>query len=87
MTRLQFDGSVFELRPGTPEQERALRTLTASPTQPVWLVQRAKLLVTILDGPTVSASVTGLRAGASTRPSPNAAITRNAEPSLNDLQL
>jgi transposase len=53
------------LRPVTPEEERTLRTLAASRTQPIRLVQRAKLLVTMLDDPTVSASVAGRRAGLS----------------------
>ena len=55
----------LELRPVLPDEKRALRTLAASRTQPIRLVQRAKLLVTLLDDPTVSASVAGRRAGLS----------------------
>ncbi len=52
-------------RPVLPDEERALRALAASRTQPIRLVQRAKPLVTLLDEPTVSASVAGRRAGLS----------------------
>lgn len=55
----------LDLRPVTPEEERTLRALAASRTQPVRLVQRAKLLVMMLDDPAVSASVAGRRAGLS----------------------
>jgi transposase len=55
----------LELRPMCPDEERALRTLAASRTQPVRLVQRAKLLVTLLDDPAVGASIAGRRAGLS----------------------
>lgn len=55
----------LNLRPVTPEEERVLRTLAASRTQPFRLVQRANLLVTMLDDPKVSASVAGRRAGLS----------------------
>jgi transposase len=74
----------LDLRPVTAEDERALRTLAASRTKPVRLVQRAKLLVTMLDDPTVSASVAGRRAGLS-GPSGCAWVKRFNEGELDDL--
>jgi transposase len=74
----------LELRRVLPDEERALRTLAASRTQPVRLVQRAKLLVTMLDDPTVSASVAGRRAGLSGQ-SGCAWVKRFNEGGLDDL--
>lgn len=55
----------LELRPVTPEKECSLRTLAVSRTQPVRLVQRGRLLMTMLDDPTVSTSAASSRAGLS----------------------
>jgi hypothetical protein len=53
----------LDLRPITSDEARASRTLAASRTGPVRHVQRAKLLVTMLDDLAVSGSVAGHRAG------------------------
>jgi len=74
----------FDLRPVTREEERALRSLAASRTRPVRLVQRATLPVTMLDDPTVSASVTGRRADL-IGPSGCAWVTRFNAGELDDL--
>lgn len=55
----------LELRPVTPEEERALRKLAASRTAPVRRVQRAKVLVTMLEEPAGGAMAAGRRAGLS----------------------
>jgi hypothetical protein len=41
----------LELRSVTPEEERELRRLAASRTAPARLVERAKILVRLLDEP------------------------------------
>lgn len=74
----------LEPRPVLPDEERALRALAASRTKPVRLVQRAKLLVTMLDVPTVSASGAGRRAGLS-GPSGCAWVKRFNEGGLDEL--
>lgn len=57
----------LELRSVTPEEERELRKLAASRTAPARLVQRAKILVTLLNEPAVGAMEAGRRAGLSGR--------------------
>ncbi|MGC4108693.1 MAG: helix-turn-helix domain-containing protein [Thermomicrobiales bacterium] len=75
----------LDLRSATPEEERVVLTLAASRTQPVRLVQRAKLLVMLLDDPAVSASVAGRRAGLS-GPSGCAWVKRFNDGGLGDLR-
>lgn len=53
----------LELRSVTSEEEQRLRKLAASRTAPARLVQRAKVLVTMLDEPEVGAMEVGRRAG------------------------
>jgi transposase len=53
----------LELRSVTVEEERELRKLAASRTAPARLVQRAKVLVTMLDEPALGAMEAGRRAG------------------------
>ena len=53
----------LELRSVTGEEERELRKLAGSRTAPARLVQRAKVLVTLLDEPEVGAMEAGRRAG------------------------
>lgn len=49
----------LELRSLTPKEERELRKLAASRTAPARLVQRAKILVTMLDEPETGAMEAG----------------------------
>ncbi|MCC6446699.1 MAG: helix-turn-helix domain containing protein [Armatimonadetes bacterium] len=49
----------LKLRTVTPDEERALRRLAASHTQGHALVQRAQLLVALLDDPTLTATAAG----------------------------
>jgi hypothetical protein len=49
----------LELRSVTPEEERKLRRLAGSRTEPARLVQRAKILVTMLDEPQIGAMAVG----------------------------
>ena len=53
----------LELRSMSAEEERELRKLASSRTAPVRLVQRAKVLVTMLEEPEVGAMEAGRRAG------------------------
>ncbi len=53
----------LELRSVTDKEERELRKLAASRTAPARLVQRAKVLVTLLDEPEIGAMEAGRRAG------------------------
>ena len=55
----------LELRAVTQDEEQALRKLAASRTAPARLVQRAKILVTLLDEPEIGAMAAGRRAGLS----------------------
>jgi transposase len=55
----------LELRSVTPEEERELRKLAASRTAPARLVERAKILVTMLNEPEIGAMEAGRRAGLS----------------------
>lgn len=55
----------LELRSVMPDEERELRTLAASRTLSARLVQRAKILVTMLDEPEIGATEAGRRAGLS----------------------
>lgn len=55
----------LEIRPVTAEEERALRKLAASRTAPARLVERAKILVTMLDEPETGAMEAGRGAGLS----------------------
>ena len=55
----------LELRAVTAEEERALRKLAASRTASARLVERAKILVTMLDAPETGAMEAGRRAGLS----------------------
>lgn len=55
----------LELRSVTPAEERGLRQVAASRTAPARLVQRAKILVTMLDEPGIGAMAAGRRAGLS----------------------
>lgn len=55
----------LELRAVTTEEERALRKLAASRTAPARLVERAKILVTMLNEPEIGAMEAGRRAGLS----------------------
>lgn len=55
----------LELRSFTGEEERELRKLAASRTAPARLVQRAKILVTMLNEPEIGAMEAGRRAGLS----------------------
>lgn len=53
----------LELRSVTPEEERELRKLAASRTAPARVVQRAKVLATMLEEPEIGAMEAGRRAG------------------------
>jgi transposase len=53
----------LEIRAVAPEEERELRRWAASRTAPVRLVQRAKVLVAMLDEPGLGAMEAGRRAG------------------------
>jgi len=52
-----------KLRPLTPDEEAAIRKLAASRKAPHRLVQRAQVIVAMLDDPTLYATHAGLRAG------------------------
>ncbi len=55
----------LEIRSVTADEERELRKLAASRTAPARLVERAKILVTMLDEPEIGAMEAGRRAGLS----------------------
>lgn len=58
----------LELRSVMPDEEGELRKLAASRTAPARLVQRATILVTMLDKPGIGAMEAGRRAGLSGQP-------------------
>jgi len=53
----------IRLRTLTPEEEAEVRRLAASRKAAVRLVQRAKIIVAMLDDPSLNASAAGMRAG------------------------
>lgn len=70
----------IELRELTAEETAEVRRLAASRTESVRLVQRARIIVSMLDDPDLSASRAGLRAGYKTDGSGVAWVRRfNAE--------
>jgi transposase len=54
---------LVKLRPVTAEEEKTLRRLAASRTEPASLVQRARLICLLLDTPSLPATRAALKAG------------------------
>jgi transposase len=68
-----------ELRPLTAEEEQEVRQLARARKAPIRLVQRARIIVAMLDDPELSATEAGLRAGFSNAIGPTWVRRFNAE--------